>query len=226
MSKKLTIISSSGIAIVSILSVQLAIAQSLDRITRSIDYVPKTPEAESPRKTQASTSRGCSQNLAELIELFAPQTHVGLTVSSRPTLLFKLKEKSPVPAKIVIAAVDGRSAIVEQPLSLTTPGVKSVSLPPGVELKPNQKYVWSIVLICNRVRPSANTVVQAFIERIDPTLKLAQQLKKTTSRDNKAKLYAENGIWYDAIALLQNDRRLLQELFAQREGARNKEKLK
>ncbi|NJO93970.1 MAG: hypothetical protein HC820_05695, partial [Hydrococcus sp. RM1_1_31] len=82
MLKKITIVSLSGIA--SILSVQIAIAQS------RISYVAPTPRIEKPKATQVSTSRGCPHSLNGLVELLTPSRHVGLTVSARPTLLFKL----------------------------------------------------------------------------------------------------------------------------------------
>jgi hypothetical protein len=211
MLKTITRFSCVGLVIASILTAPNALAQS-------ITYIPQTPKASKTRETQASTSRGCPQNLTGLVEPLAPSGHVGLTRSARPTLLFKLVHPSPVPAFLVVAAIDGREALVEQALSLDTPGVKSVSFPPLVELELNKEYIWSIVLICNRVRPSDNFVVQALLKRIAPTPVLIEQLKKASSSFERGRILAANGIWYDALAEVRNNPLLLQELINQKEG--------
>jgi Domain of Unknown Function (DUF928) len=212
MLEKITIVSLSGLALASMLSLQLALAQS-------ITYIPRNPRIEKPRETEASTSRGCPYNLSGLVKPLAPSTHVGLTVSARPTLVFELLKRSPVKAKLVVAAIDGREPLVEQPLNVDKPGVKSISL--TSELEPNKEYIWSIVLICNRVRPSENSSAQAFIQRVLPDLKLAEKLKKASSSVERSQIYAANGIWYDAIALLQNNQLLLQDMMNQKEGIKN-----
>jgi Domain of Unknown Function (DUF928) len=216
MLERITKLSLSGLALASMLSIQGAIAQP-QRIT----YIPRTPRSEKPRETQASTSRGCPYNLSGLIVPLAPSTHVGLTVSARPTLLFALVRKSPVPIKLVVAAIDGREPLLEQPLSFDTPGIKRVSLPSEIELETNKEYIWSIVLICNRVRPSENPAAQAFIQRVVPDSNLIARLNKASSSQERSQIYAANGIWYDAIALLQNNPLLIQELMNQKEGIKN-----
>ncbi|NJM89782.1 MAG: DUF928 domain-containing protein [Hydrococcus sp. RU_2_2] len=224
MLEKITIVSLSGLVLASIVSVPGAIGRAATRsvIAQSrITYIPRTPRSEKPPETGASTSRGCPQNLAGLVKPLAPSTHVGLTVSARPTLLFELVKKSPVRVKLVVAAIDGRKPLVEQPLSVDTPGVKKVALPPGVELETNKEYIWSIVLICNRVRPSENPAAQAFIQRVVPDSNLIARLNKASSSQERSFVYAANGIWYDAIAMVQNNKLLLQELINQKEGIKN-----
>lgn len=215
MLERITRLSWCGLALASMLSIP-ALAQS-------ITYIPRTPRGEKPKETQASTSRGCPQNLSGLVVPLAPSNHVGLTVSARPTLLFELAKKSPVPAKLIVAAIDGREPLVEQPLSVESPGIKRVSLPPPFELEINKKYIFSIVLICNRVRPSENLDVQAFIQRVIPDPNLIARLNKASSSQERSQIYAANGIWYDAIALLQNEPLLLQELMNQKEGSRTRD---
>jgi hypothetical protein len=212
MLKRITRFSLSGLALASMLSVQGAIAQS-------ITYIPRTQRSEKPKESQASTSRGCPYNLSGLVVPLAPSTHVGLTVSARPTLVFELLKRSPVRAKLVVAAIDGLQPLVEQPLNVDKPGVKSISL--TSELEPNKEYIWSVVLICNRVRPSENSSAQALIQRVLPDQKLTEQLKKASSSVERSRIYAANGIWYDALALLQDNPLLLQELINQKEGRKN-----
>jgi hypothetical protein len=209
MTKKITLFSLSGLLIASSLA-SVALAQS-------ITYNPQHPRGEKPRRSQGSTSRGCSQNLNGVVKLLAPTSRVGLTVSARPTLLFRLTRESPVPAKLVIAAIDAKEALLEQQVSVSEPGIKRISLLPGIELEPDKEYAISLVLICNRVRFSENPVYQASIKRIIQSSALTEQLEKASSSEERGRIYAEEGIWYDAIAEVQNNPLLLRDLINQKD---------
>jgi Domain of Unknown Function (DUF928) len=191
----------SSLASVSILS-SLALAQL------KIVYNPPSPQEPRTEETNSGATRGCQKDLAGIVTLLAPTNHVGLTVSSRPTLFFNLSRKSPVPVLLTLAAIDERKAIVEQRLFLDSPGLKSFSLPPEVELEVGKKYVWTITLVCNWVRVSENLDVQQFLKRVTVSQKLKQELAQVQESNTRerSRLYATNGIWYDALANLLKDR--------------------
>lgn len=190
----------SNLASTSILS-SLALAQL------KIVYNPPSPGEPTSEETSSGATRGCQKDLAGIVTLLAPTRHVGLTVSSRPTLFFYLSKKSPVPVLLTLAAIDGRKAIVEKRLALESPGLKSFSLPPEVKLEEGKKYVWTITLVCNWVRVSENFDVQRSIKRVAVSKPLEKQLAKVprTNTRERGRLYAENGIWYDAVTNLAKD---------------------
>jgi hypothetical protein len=70
------------------------------------------------------------------------------------------------------------------------------------ELLVGKEYRWSVTLLCNRDRPSANPFIQTWIERIPTTPSLTQQLAAASSDRDRASIYAQAGLWYDALAAI------------------------
>lgn len=198
MLKKFTMtLTFSSLASVSILS-SIALAQL------KIVYNPPSPKESRSEEINSGATRGCQKDLAGIVTLLAPTNHVGLTVSNRPTLFFNLSKTSPVPVLLTLAAIDGREPIVEQRLHLDSSGLKSFTLPPEVELEEGKTYVWTITLVCNWVRLSENFDLQQSLKRVAVSQKLIQQLaqvQKSNARE-RSRLYAANGIWYDAVTNL------------------------
>ncbi|MGL6344835.1 MAG: DUF928 domain-containing protein, partial [Waterburya sp.] len=82
-------------------------------------------------------------------------------------------------------------------------GIMSHTLPTKqISLTPGKTYIWQVALICNPNSPSQSLVVnnQVEIVEVDPTLKT--QLNKNSDRDRltRANIYAQAGLWYDALA--------------------------
>lgn len=175
----------------------------LARKGRQITYIPPRSERqEKPKSTESSANRGCRNNLANVITLIVPTNHIAQTVSSRPVLYYFLHQKETVEATLSLAEIDGKNAIVERSIKLDQPGINGIKLPPEVQLKVNQEYIWTITLICNKKRPSANREIQALIKRVAVPIKLFEQLKKITSSRERSQLYAQYGMWYDTLASL------------------------
>jgi hypothetical protein len=94
------------------------------------------------------------------------------------------------------------------------------------ELVAGQVYQWSVALVCYPKRPSSNPFFSSWIERIPTTPALQQQLAAVTAKRNsprrnlssrdtantskaspqenrdRAAIYAEAGLWYDATDAL------------------------
>jgi hypothetical protein len=76
-----------------------------------------------------------------------------------------------------------------------------VSLPqnqPGLAI--GQSYVWQVVLVCNPKAPSMNVVATANIAVVKPSAALQTQLAAAQTPQQRIDLYAESGLWYDALA--------------------------
>jgi len=89
-------------------------------------------------------------------------------------------------------------------LSLTIPRLKGSSLP----LKVDQKYDWTIRIICNPNDQSGDVYMAGTIERvsIDPTL--SRRLQQAPPEE-RVVLYAKERLWYEALGTLvklQRDR--------------------
>jgi hypothetical protein len=146
-------------------------------------------------------SRGIGDSEIKL-DVLAPDD-VGLTTQEQPSLfwfqskpaeakfeLTLLQENKPKPLVQVTTERSGNAGI--QRLKLKEHNVKLV---PGVE------YQWVVALITDPDNRSSDLVASGVIKRIEAS----EDLKKKVSSATPATLagvYAEAGIWYDALAVL------------------------
>ena len=83
----------------------------------------------------------------------------------------------------------------------TQGGVVSLSLPQDKQLEVGQSYRWYFSLICDPLDRSEDTFTSGWVERVDPSPELSTSLK-TASAAEVPNLYAQAGLWYDALAAL------------------------
>jgi hypothetical protein len=82
------------------------------------------------------------------------------------------------------------------------PGVVSVRLPSNVAgLELNKPYHWYFNIYCDQRRTPPPDSVDGVVQRVNLNGAIAQQIE-SASLLQKVDLYAENGIWYDAITTL------------------------
>jgi hypothetical protein len=80
-------------------------------------------------------------------------------------------------------------------------GIMSVALPPNLpQLSIGQSYQWQVVLVCDPMVPSRNVVATGEIQVVQPAASLQPQLAAAQTPQQRIDLYAEAGLWYDAIA--------------------------
>jgi hypothetical protein len=73
----------------------------------------------------------------------------------------------------------------------------------GVKLSPGVEYQWVVALITDPENRSRDLVASGMIKRVDPSA----DLKKSIAAASPASLpavYAEAGIWYDALSSLSD----------------------
>ncbi|MEA5552676.1 DUF928 domain-containing protein [Anabaena cylindrica UHCC 0172] len=85
-----------------------------------------------------------------------------------------------------------------------SPGIMSVHLPPSeASLQVGKMYHWffKVRVQCYQKEPTKLDYTDGWVQRINPNSQLTEQLKQA-ELEQKATLYAENGVWYDAIMSL------------------------
>nr|WP_279239811.1 DUF928 domain-containing protein [Scytonema sp. UIC 10036] len=136
-------------------------------------------------------------------------SHVwGLTVEASPTLWFYLPY---LPKDIKTGKLELWDETDREPRNYQqiyqgtftvagTPGAIALSLPPTVKLEPNKNYHWYLSLDINCSSQNQSVDVNGWIQRakFNNTLAVQQQSVERT----QVILYAENGIWYDALSQL------------------------
>lgn len=169
-----------------------------------ITYVP--PDRGSPRQTQGTGSRGC-EDLDTIVDvsLIAPSDHTGLTVSERPVFYWHLRDAVSVPLEFTLVEDGNPEPIYVKRFETSSAGMTSVSLPEARVLEVGKTYRWTVSVVCNPQRRSSDVFVQSWIERVEPSADLQTALAEATTAREIAQVYAQAGLWYDAIEALDSN---------------------
>lgn len=161
------------------------------------DRLRSHPEAD----TQAS-----QPSLLPILPTNDPKLRgLGLTTSAHPTILVYIPETSAQAVEFVLV---GRNAqrreegLYHTTVKLTqTPAIVPFSVPgtiPGLEV--GKDYEWRVALICQAGDP-ADAYAEGIIRRVPMDTALVRRLQQAQPVD-QVTLYAESGIWYEAVSHL------------------------
>ena len=170
-------------------------------LANSPQYVP--PSRGTPQRTEAGGSRGCIKSIPVSITLLVPNNHIGQTVSERPTFSWYVSNPTAASVPIQFALVEPG---VARPLFVTSlkadkTGLMQLELPKDApELQLKHQYRWTVSLICNAKRPSENIYVTGWVERVTATASQAKAIMEAGSNNERAVVYGQSGMWYDALA--------------------------
>jgi hypothetical protein len=129
--------------------------------------------------------------------------HVGLTTQAQPSLFWYLSSTTPSPIEVVIMNPQQIAPLfVKRFHPPFTPGIHRVRLADdAVSLATGVPYEWFIALIPDPTQRSKDIVARGRIERTK--LPEALQTRLAQAREGEAvALYAEAGLWYDALTAL------------------------
>jgi Domain of Unknown Function (DUF928) len=141
--------------------------------------------------SQAGNSTGNSTGNSEVV--------FGITSIDRPTFWFYTSYQPPFAGTFVLQDQTG-AVVYESPVTLPeTRGVIRLSLPNTVAaLQVDRPYHWFLKIYCQSQSPP-DSFVDGWIQRkaISPTLQ--NQLANATPQE-QVTLYANNGIWFEALS--------------------------
>jgi hypothetical protein len=157
-----------------------------------------------PGQRTAGGSRNNCFNSNFSLTAFLPSSHLGKTVSERPTFWFYSPyfSQSKLLGEFVLQD-EQRNDIYRIPFVLDRPTIDrliSFSAPETTApLQIDRSYRWYFKVYCTPERSSSPIFVQGWVQRValEPIVKL--KLENTSRPDL---VYAENGIWYDALNYL------------------------
>lgn len=148
------------------------------------------------------TSRGSGISLT-CLNVLAPDS-TALTIQEQPSLLW-YQSPADVPFELSIL-VDNE---VHPLLRVRLPnarnfGIQRINLADyNVRLSPNIEYEWVVALVAYPVNRSKDVVANGWIERVESSQSLRSKLA-TTPKEGWTYVYAEEGIWVDALAALSD----------------------
>ncbi|OLC35281.1 MAG: hypothetical protein AUH81_10475 [Candidatus Rokubacteria bacterium 13_1_40CM_4_69_5] len=137
-----------------------------------------------------------------VLSVLAPD-HTGLTVSEQPALYWFIS--NPTTLAVEVTIVDPRATEPVLETRLAPPlaaGVHRIRLADhGVRLAPGVSYRWYVAVVPDSGRRSKDILAGGAIERVAPPEGLAAKLAQA-DKATLPFLYAEAGIWYDALATI------------------------
>jgi len=162
-------------------------------------YVP--PEISFPGRRIGAGTRGMGRQAS--LQILAPD-HLAYTTEEQPTLYWYLAE--PTTTRIDFTIRDETSVEPLADVTLPQPaqaGVQAVRLADhGVRLRIGMNYHWFVSLVTDPERRSRDFTVGAWISRREADPSLRGRL--TAAGGREPSVYAESGLWYDAIAALSS----------------------
>jgi hypothetical protein len=161
----------------------------------------KPPMRGAPATRVGGGSRGTS--FALRLNVLAPN-ETGYTVKQSPTIYWYASEAINVPVELTVISTESLEAASHPLLDITlqppiAKGVHALRLSEhGVTLKPDVEYQWFVAAVRDPQQRSNDVLAGGTIKRVAESGTLQSQLKRSGQGQWPA-VYAEAGIWYDAI---------------------------
>jgi hypothetical protein len=164
-----------------------------------------------PGQRKGGASRGNCPPMQPGLTALIPQINLGLTTKEYPTFWFYVPYSTTEIAQAELMLLDeNQQPILEKPMTIQlsqTPGIVGIKLPATAKpLAVGQKYRWYFELECDAENPSNNPGVNGWVKRVTPSSELVTQLENYSTQQSYL-VYAENGIWYDALTSLIKGRK-------------------
>lgn len=175
---------------------------------------PKGPEKPSSPKNPTigngdRTGGGCAATKETLTVLTVLSQVYGKTVSTRPVFSWFVPDIKSYPMELYLYEYSengyGKEIFEKIPLESKF-GIMNYTFSDEIpSLSVGKKYIWQIALICDKSNPSKDVIAEAVFEVVDIPENLKNQLERAKSNQERAKLYARFGFWYDALAEIENE---------------------
>jgi Domain of Unknown Function (DUF928) len=158
------------------------------------------PPLGAPGRRIHDATRGLScLARSQRLKALLPKSNVGLTTVANPTLYVFIPQNSA--AEMELAIQDENDQIIYQQKYQPSikAGIVGLNLPPN-SLAVGKTYRWNLSIICDSEDRSLDQIIQGTIKRVENP-SLMKKLEQATPYE-RLHLYAEAGIWYDALDTL------------------------
>jgi Domain of Unknown Function (DUF928) len=162
--------------------------------------VYKPPTRGAPGGRVGAGTRGTQRDL--VLSVLAPD-HSGFTTSEQPSLYWYISAPTSLPVELTVMDPQGVQPILETRLSSDVKaGVQGVRLADyNVRLSPGAAYRWFVAVVPDADRRSKDILAGGAIERVETPEELKAKLAQTAKKEAPF-VYAEAGIWYDALGAI------------------------
>jgi uncharacterized protein DUF928 len=160
--------------------------------------VYKPPPRGAPSGRVGGGTRGTGREVF-MLSVLAPD-HTGLTTQDQPSLYWFISSRTSAPVELTIMDPSAMQPLLEvsTPAPIL-PGFHQFRLADhGVRLASGVAYRWFVAVVPDSARRSKDILAGGAIARVESPPDLTAKLAKASAADRPA-LYAEAGIWYDAL---------------------------
>ena len=175
-------------------------AQTASSADSAGNFVYKPPMRGAPARRVGGATRGSGDSGLVLNVLAPDQT--GLTTLAQPTLYWYASKATNTSIEVTLIADNAEVPVLSKNLALTAAGVQSIDLAQlGITLKPDTDYEWYVSAVPDADQRSKDVTSGGAIRRvaIDPAVRARADAAGERAAPG---VYAEAGLWYDAIAAL------------------------
>jgi hypothetical protein len=173
-------------------------------------FIQPTEDIDAPPTRRVRSVRGgCASSSQLSLTALVPKNKIGRTVSDYPTFFFYLPQTDAELAEFILEDESGNQ-IYRQDLTIKNlSGVIGVSIPANTNVPPlevGKNYTWIFSLVCDPEDRSSDQLESGIVRRVELSADILRELENADPRQ-KTFIYAENGIWQDALGTLAAARR-------------------
>jgi hypothetical protein len=190
-----------------------------DNLLSPNDRQPEITQPGGPRSTEDiddrppltvdRVRRPCGRDSKLSLTPLVPKNKIGRTVSGYPTFFFYLPQTEAELAEFILEDESG-NLIYEQALTIKNlSGVIGVSIPANTTVSPlevRKSYTWKFSVVCDPEDRSSDHLESGIVRRVEVSADILRKLENANPRQ-KTFIYAQNGIWQDALSNLAAARR-------------------
>lgn len=179
-------------------------AYAAEPAAKKTGFTYKPPMRGAPATRVGGGTRSIGAALT--VNVLAP-SETGYTTQEKPTIYWFVSQPIDKPIELTITSNESLQAAAKPALEITlqppiAKGIHALRLGDhNLSLKSGTEYQWFVAVVRDPAQRSNDTIAGGTIKRIDEASAVQSQLKQA-SPAQKAAVYAEAGIWYDAIDTL------------------------
>jgi len=156
-----------------------------------------------PRRVEGGASRSPDSRVA-IAALVPSNNQFGVTTAARPTIFAYMPVVQDSVANLVefeLVDASGRSIYFTELEPVTTSGIVGLRLPESAPaLEVGRAYRWVVTVYDRFDEVSGQTT--GLIQRVEQPASLKAELAQATSAHERALVYVEARLWYDALAAM------------------------
>jgi hypothetical protein len=161
----------------------------------------KSDGAVSVRVTGGSRGSGDG---AITLDVLAPD-EIGETTLEQPSLFWYQSKPADARFELTLLQENKAKPIVQVSIDRSSKaGIQRLKLSEhGAKLAPGVEYQWVVALVNDPDNRSKDLVASGVIKRVEPSADLKGKVSKAAP-ESLAAIYADAGVWYDALAVLSD----------------------